>query len=248
VAVTGVDEDNLVACQLASGAFGVRRVLARMNNPRNRAAFRALHVPTVNVTDEMTDMIERNLELSDHMARALPELGDLVTAEITVPDGFSPRSVTGLGLPPSTIVVSVTREDSGRRPRRHAPSSIPGDQAAVRHPERVDRKPCTASSTSRSGARRVRRCCRTFEPASEACSIETARPRRSDPARVARRPRRPGCGLTVLLRPSLDDHRSIAHDLGRIIGVVAIAALVPLAWAISEPNGGQPAISSSSSD
>jgi trk system potassium uptake protein len=37
----------------------------------------------------------------------------------------------------------------------------------------------------------------------------------------------------VLLRPSLEDHRSIAHDLGRIIGVVAIAALVPLAWAIS---------------
>jgi trk system potassium uptake protein len=36
----------------------------------------------------------------------------------------------------------------------------------------------------------------------------------------------------MLLRPSLDDHRSIAHDLGRIIAVVAIAALVPLAWAV----------------
>ncbi|HSJ28510.1 MAG TPA: NAD-binding protein [Acidimicrobiia bacterium] len=111
VAVTGVDEDNLVACQLASAAFGVRRVLARMNDPRNRAAFRALHVPTVNVTDEMTDMIERSLDLSDHVARALPERGDLVTVEITAPQGFPPTSVTGLGLPPSTIVVSVTRGD-----------------------------------------------------------------------------------------------------------------------------------------
>ncbi|MEX1004308.1 MAG: NAD-binding protein [Acidimicrobiia bacterium] len=112
VAVTGIDEDNLVACQLASAAFGVRRVLARMNDPRNRAAFRALGVPTVNVTDEMTDMIERNLELADHIARALPDRGELVTAGVTVPDGFAPKTVTDLHLPPSTIVVSITRSDS----------------------------------------------------------------------------------------------------------------------------------------
>jgi len=112
VAVTGVDEDNLVACQLATAAFGVRRVLARMNDPRNRAAFRALGVPTVNVTDEMTDMIERSIDLSDHITRALPERGELVTAGIAVPESFPPTTVTGLGLPPSTIVVSVTRGDS----------------------------------------------------------------------------------------------------------------------------------------
>jgi trk system potassium uptake protein TrkA len=112
VAVTGIDEDNLVACQLASAAFGVRRVLARMNNPRNRASFRALGVPTVNVTDEMTDMIERSLELSDHVTRALPDRGGLVTAEVTVDEDFPPTSITGLGLPPSTVVVSVTRGES----------------------------------------------------------------------------------------------------------------------------------------
>lgn len=38
----------------------------------------------------------------------------------------------------------------------------------------------------------------------------------------------------MLLRPSIDDHRSIAHDLGRIIGVVALAAVVPLVWAIAK--------------
>lgn len=112
VAVTGIDEDNLVACQLAAAAFGVTRVLARMNDPRNRAAFRALGVPTVNVTDEMTDMIERNLELADHITRALPERGALVTTGITVPEDFASRAVNDLGLPPSTIVVSVTRGDS----------------------------------------------------------------------------------------------------------------------------------------
>lgn len=111
VAVTGVDEDNLVACQLASAAFGVRRVLARMNNPRNKAAFRALGVPTVSVTDQMSDMIERSLDLSDEITRALPERGELRAIEIAVPDGFAPTPITGLNLPPSTIVVSITRED-----------------------------------------------------------------------------------------------------------------------------------------
>ncbi len=37
----------------------------------------------------------------------------------------------------------------------------------------------------------------------------------------------------MLLRPSLDDHRSIAHDLGMIVGVVALAAMVPLAWGVA---------------
>lgn len=37
----------------------------------------------------------------------------------------------------------------------------------------------------------------------------------------------------MLLRPSREDHRSIAHDLGKIIGVVALAAVIPLAWAVA---------------
>ncbi len=127
VAVTGVDEDNLVACQLASSAFGLRRVLARMNDPRNRQAFRALGVPTVSVTDEMTKMIERDLELSEKVSAALPERGELITAEVVVGSGFPPTSVTGLGLPPSTIVVSVTRGDSVAVPDG-ATQVIPGDR------------------------------------------------------------------------------------------------------------------------
>ena len=33
--VTGDDDDNLVACQLAKVAFGVPRAVARVNNPKN---------------------------------------------------------------------------------------------------------------------------------------------------------------------------------------------------------------------
>ena len=36
VAVTGADEDNLVACQIAKREFGVDRTVARASNPKNR--------------------------------------------------------------------------------------------------------------------------------------------------------------------------------------------------------------------
>lgn len=138
VAVTGVDEDNLVACQLASAAFGVRRVLARMNDPRNRAAFRALGVPTVNVTDQMSDMIERSLDLADHVTRALPDRGEFQTLEVAVPDGFPPTTITGLGLPPSTIVVTVTREGRVAVPDG-ATEVVPDDRLLfVTHTESID--------------------------------------------------------------------------------------------------------------
>ncbi len=37
----------------------------------------------------------------------------------------------------------------------------------------------------------------------------------------------------MLLRPTVHDLRLIAHDLGRILAVVAVAGLLPLAWAIA---------------
>jgi Trk K+ transport system NAD-binding subunit len=57
VAVTGVDEDNLVACQLVRTAFGVKKVLARLNDPRNRPTFDALRIPVVSVTDLLAQVI-----------------------------------------------------------------------------------------------------------------------------------------------------------------------------------------------
>jgi trk system potassium uptake protein TrkH len=36
----------------------------------------------------------------------------------------------------------------------------------------------------------------------------------------------------MLLRPALHDYKAIAHDLGRILAVVALAGMLPLAWAL----------------
>ena len=47
-ALTGDDEDNLIICQLAKEKYGARKVIARVNDPRNQAHFDLLGIsPTV---------------------------------------------------------------------------------------------------------------------------------------------------------------------------------------------------------
>src|ERR1700675_759496 len=44
LAVTGEDEDNLVACQVARHVFSVPRIVARINNPKNELIFHTLGI------------------------------------------------------------------------------------------------------------------------------------------------------------------------------------------------------------
>ena len=60
IAVTGDDEDNLLICQVAKDKYDVDRVIARVNNPRNRQHFELLGVkPYVSATDLILRLIER---------------------------------------------------------------------------------------------------------------------------------------------------------------------------------------------
>ncbi len=47
IAVTGEDEDNLAACQIAKQKFNVPRVIARINVPRNEKIFAKLGIESV---------------------------------------------------------------------------------------------------------------------------------------------------------------------------------------------------------
>ena len=63
VAVTGNDEDNLVACQIVKREFGVDRTVARASNPKNRELLHTLGVDTVVCgTDNLSHILEREIE------------------------------------------------------------------------------------------------------------------------------------------------------------------------------------------
>ncbi len=71
VAVTGDDEDNLVACQLAKRKFRVPKTVARVNNPANVRIFKTLGVDAaLSATEVLLELIERELGAEEPSPRS----------------------------------------------------------------------------------------------------------------------------------------------------------------------------------
>src|SRR5712692_467589 len=65
LAVTGDDEDNLIICQISKEKYGVPKVIARVNDPRNQAHFDLLGIsPTICATSNIMGLIEH--EVPEH--------------------------------------------------------------------------------------------------------------------------------------------------------------------------------------
>jgi trk system potassium uptake protein len=115
IAVTGEDEDNLVACQVAKNRFKVPRTIARINNPKNEAIFRLLGIDTtVSATSVILAHIEQ--ELPTHHLLPLVTLrgGGLEMVEVKIPSrspavGKALREI----LLPQSALVSLVVDASG---------------------------------------------------------------------------------------------------------------------------------------
>ncbi len=93
VAVTGNDEDNLVACQIVKREFGVDRTVARASNPKNRELLHTLGVDTVVCgTDNLSHILEREIETDT--IRQLLSLGGGTASlnEILLPENLPLRA------------------------------------------------------------------------------------------------------------------------------------------------------------
>ena len=58
VAATGKDDNNLVACEIASRIYNVPRCIARVNAPKNQRIFRALDIESISSTEMIANLIE----------------------------------------------------------------------------------------------------------------------------------------------------------------------------------------------
>lgn len=116
IAVTGDDEDNLLICQVAKDKYGVNRVIARVNNPRNRQHFELLGVkPYVSATDLILRLIERQVP-----RYGLVQLLDLADAKIEIVDllvgaeaEVVGKRVDELDMPTGSLLISVLRDGGG---------------------------------------------------------------------------------------------------------------------------------------
>ena len=110
IAVTGDDEDNLVACQVAKAKFNVPRAVARINNPKNEEIFKKLGIDTtVSATAAILAQIEQ--EIPTHPLIPLLRLkgGGVEIVEVKVPANAAVvgRRIDDILLPPQSIVVLV---------------------------------------------------------------------------------------------------------------------------------------------
>jgi len=111
VAVTGDDEDNLIICQLAKATFGVPRVLARVNNPRNEITFTKLGIDTVSSTTIISKLIEEESTIGDIFSLLALKRGriSIVEAIIKAKSPVANKQIKELNLPADCVLSTIVR-------------------------------------------------------------------------------------------------------------------------------------------
>ena len=116
IAVTGDDEDNLVACQVAKHKFNVPHTIARTKNPRHKLLFEKLGIDaTVSSTELILAHIEQ--ELPSHPLVPLLKLrgGKLEIVEAKVPPGSKivGKKIGSIRLPSNSLICLIIGEKEG---------------------------------------------------------------------------------------------------------------------------------------
>ena len=112
LAVTGDDEDNVIICQLAKEKYGVPKVIARVNDPRNQAHFDLLGIsPTDCATSNILALIEHEVPEHDliHLLELRRENLEIVEVQITDNSPVAGQRVDTLRLPDGARLISVMR-------------------------------------------------------------------------------------------------------------------------------------------
>lgn len=110
--VTGSDQDNLVACQVARDHFHAKKVISRVNDPRNIETFQVLGIGnTVSSTEILTKMIEQEADLAHMHLIATLNQGKAGICSMTLPSNTALDGVAlkDIDLPGGTLVISLIR-------------------------------------------------------------------------------------------------------------------------------------------
>ena len=141
LALTGDDEDNMVIAQIAKEKYGVPKVIARVNDPRNQAHFDLLGIsPTVSATRGLMALIEHEVPEHDlvHLLELRKENLEIVEVQIDEGAPAAGKRVEKLDLPEGSRLISIMR--NGRSEIAvGATELLPGDQVlAILQPGKED--------------------------------------------------------------------------------------------------------------
>ena len=120
VSVTGKDENNLIACQLAKRKFHVRRTVAKVNNPKNLSVMVQLGIDiAVSSTDNIAKLIEREVDTTAIKQIVSINQGQSSISEILLPDNYKldGKTLSEIKIPNDAIVISIIRNKMTIIPR-----------------------------------------------------------------------------------------------------------------------------------
>lgn len=120
IAVMGQDENNLVCCQIAKRFFGVKKTIAKVNNPKNAEMLKQLGTDIViSATDNIIQLMEREVDIS-----AIKELipingGEASLVEVTLPEDYRLDGIAlmDIALPKGCNIVCISRSGHTIIPR-----------------------------------------------------------------------------------------------------------------------------------
>ena len=120
IAVTGDDEDNILICQMAKQKYLCERIIARVNNPRNRQWFELLGVrPSVSATDLILRLIEHEVPSYGlvHLLDLRDEQLEIIEVEVVERAPAAGKMVSEVVLPEGSLIISVLRGGTGFVPK-----------------------------------------------------------------------------------------------------------------------------------
>ena len=152
IAVTGDDEDNLLICQIAKEKYLCARIIARVNNPRNRQYFELLGIqPVVSATDLILRLIEHEVPSYGlvHLLDLRDEQLEIIEVEVGQGAPAAGRTVADVELPDGSLIISVLRNGRGFVPNSETVIDAGDEVLLVLDPGLEDR--ITAQFTAGAG-------------------------------------------------------------------------------------------------
>jgi trk system potassium uptake protein TrkA len=123
VAATGDDKVNLVASLLAKTEYGVPRVVARINHPKNEWLFDKSWGVDVAVSTPriIAALVEEAVSVGDVVKLFSLGKGSANLLELTLPDGSSciGKNVSEIELPESASLAAIVRDGRVLAPKAH---------------------------------------------------------------------------------------------------------------------------------
>ena len=147
LALTGDDEDNMVICQLAKEKYGVPKVIARVNDPRNQAHFDLLGIsPTICATSSIMALVEHEVPEHElvHLLELRKENLEIVEVQIDKSSPVAGKRVEGLEAARRARASSRSCATAGRR--------SPSARRRSRRATRCSRSSSPARKTSSAGS------------------------------------------------------------------------------------------------